>query len=43
MMVEEVLRKTDSNLKLYCADTGILIPSSTEQMKEVEKLKKKLR
>ena len=43
MLFEKVLTKTDSNLKLYHADTGIQIPSSTEKMEEVEKIKKKLR
>jgi len=43
IMLEEVLRKANSNLKVYCADTGILVPSSTEQIKETEKMKKKFR
>lgn len=43
MLFEEVLRKTDSNLNLYHADTGIQIPSSTEKMEELAKIKKKLR
>ncbi len=43
MSFEDVLRKTHSNLKLYNVDTGIQIPSSLDKMREVEKVKKKLR